>query len=259
MNAKYRLIPGCALLLAAATAPAKAQTIITDRPDFTESTATVPQGRFQLEAGYTYSTVGDLTAHEIGEGLIRYGLIPGLELRIGVPSFVSLSVDDAPADADGESGFADASLGLKLGLYESGIAEGLPSLSILLGSGIPTGSEEVGGADGWEPEAIVALSWAFTPTLSLGANMGYAQRVVGDFRYDETFGSVAAGFPLFGAMSGFIEYFGIRPEEDSDESYVDGGITYLLSPTFQLDARVGMGVGDSEDAMFFGVGLAKLF
>ena len=55
--------------------------ISTDRPKFTLPTQTVPDGRFQVEAGYTYSTMGDRTSHQIGEALFRMGLIPGLELR----------------------------------------------------------------------------------------------------------------------------------------------------------------------------------
>lgn len=268
MSANYRVMLGGALLLAATSAPASAQTIITDRPDFTESTATVPQGRFQIEAGYTYATIGDLTAHEIGEGLIRYGVIPGLELRIGVPSFLMVSFPDdlGPISADGEdTGFGESSVGLKLGLYESGLAEGLPSVALLVGTTLPGGNQEVGASPPWEPSAVLALGWSFTETLTLGANVGYTQRVtpiVNEDRFDEFSASVAVGFPIFGSMSGFAEYFAIRPnfeDFDLDEDYVDGGITYLLSPTFQLDARVGLGVGDTEDAMFFGVGLAKLF
>ena len=260
MNANHRLLFGGAILLAAAATPASAQTIVTDRPDFTESTATVPDGRFQLEAGYTYASVGDFTGHEIGEGLLRWGLIPGLELRLGIPSYLSISQDGA--DGADASGLGDASVGVKLGLYESGMAEGLPSVSLILGSGIPTGNEDVTGSDGWEPEAIVALGWSFTPSLSLGANVGYAQRsLVGfDDSIDEFFTSIAAGFPLVGGLNGFAEYYAIRPDLDgADEDYINGGVMYLLSPTLQLDARIGMGIGDTDDAMFFGAGLAKLF
>lgn len=257
MSAKRFLLMSGAVVVASTAAPLSAQTIVTDRPDFTESTATVPDGRFQIEAGYTYSTVGDWTNHEIGEGLIRYGVIPGLELRLDVPTYVSQSLDDAE-----ESGFTNVGAGIKLGLYDSGLAEGLPSVALLLGTGIPTGSEDIGQGEGWEPEAILALGWQFTESLSLGANVGYAQRTFPGFpdRWDEFSASIAAGFPLFGGLNGFAEYFAIRPElDDIDEDYIDGGVTYLLSPTFQLDARVGLGVGDTEDAMFFGVGLAKLF
>jgi len=261
MSAQRFFLMTGALALASTTAPLSAQTIVTDRPDFTESTATVPDGRIQIEAGYTYSTFGDFSGHEIGEGLIRYGLIPGLELRLGVPSFVSYSADEGAEDSD-DSGFADASAGIKLALFESGLAEGLPSVSLLLGTGIPTGNAEITGSDGWEPQAVLALGWQFTETLSLGANAGYVQRrIFGlDDATDEFSASIAAGFPLFAGLNGFAEYFAIRPDlDDSDEDYVDGGVTYLLSPTFQLDARVGMGIGDTDDAMFFGIGFARLF
>ncbi|MFQ5990494.1 MAG: hypothetical protein ACE5K9_11330 [Candidatus Methylomirabilales bacterium] len=36
----------------------KPDPLVTDRPDFTESTETVAPGRFQIEAGYTFSRPG---------------------------------------------------------------------------------------------------------------------------------------------------------------------------------------------------------
>jgi hypothetical protein len=244
--------------------PAASQ-IVTDRPDFTESTATVPQGRVQIEAGYTLLKIDDATEHQIGEGLLRLGIIPGLEARVGIPTFHSQSIEtDGLIELEREeSGFGDASVGMKLGLYESGMSEGLPSLSLLLGSSIPLGDDDF-GADGWEPEAILALGWSLAPRLDLGVNAGYAQRVdddlVGDDdRFNETWGSIALGFPIAGSLAGFGEYFAIRPDEGIDQDFIDAGVTYLLSETFQLDARVGKGLGDTDDAVFFGVGLAKLF
>lgn len=243
------------LLLAASVAPAAAQeTIVTDRPEFTVGTGSVLPGVYQLEAGYTFFRFGNTDTHRIGEALIRTGVIEGLELRILLPSFLS--------DADA-SGIGDANLGMKLGLFESGVSEGLPSMSLLLGTGVPIGDEDF-GADGWEPEAKLLLGWALTERLGLGANVNYTQRDpdFGD-RYDEWGASVSLGFPLTRRLSGFGEYFAIRPDfggDAGDRDYVDGGITFLLSDDFQLDARVGVGVDSPEDDDFFvGAGISKRF
>lgn len=261
MNATFKGILGAGVLVFAATLPAGAQ-IVTDRPDFTESTVTVPDGRFQIEAGYTYLSLGEFTTHQIGEALLRYGLIPGLELRAELPSFYSMSGEvGGPLDLEvDESGIGDAGLGMKLGLYEAGMAEGIPSVSILLGTSVPTGDDDF-GSDGWEPEAVLALGWEFAPRLELGANVGYAQRALGDDdNFDEFLASIALAAPFTSRLGGFVEYFAIRPDLDgADEDYIDGGVTFLVTPDFQLDARIGFGVGDTEDAMFFGVGLGKLF
>lgn len=234
--------------------------ISTDRPTFTERTTTVPDGRFQLEAGYTYRSAGDLTGHVLGEALLRAGLIPGLELRAELPSFVSQKFDGLLGE-DEESGWTDAGIGMKLGLYEAGMAEGLPSISLLLGSSVPVGDDDF-GADGWEPEAIVALGWEFAPRLELGANVGYRQNDphFGD-RFDEWTASVALGLPVTSSIGAFVEYFALRPDIDGDDGddYIDGGVTFLLSPTFQLDGRAGFNLDGDADEMFFGVGLAKLF
>lgn len=252
---------GVSALLTAASAASAAAQIVTDRPNFTESTATVPSGRMQLEAGYTLFRATDFTGHQLGEGLLRIGLIPGLELRAGIPSYNTATREVGPAEFE-SSGFGDASIGMKLGLYESGMSEGLPSASLLLGTSIPLGDDDF-GADGLEPEAKLALGWSLAPRLDLGVNVNYTQRnpSFGD-NYDEWAASVALGFPLAGRLSGFGEYYAIRPDfpgDAGDEDVVGGGITFLLSPDFQLDARVGVELDSHADAMFFGVGFAKLF
>src|SRR5215207_9327340 len=61
--------------------------LVTDRPDFTESPATVGQGVVQLETGYTFTTdsAGGLrtTNHSFPESLWRIGMLADwLEFRI---------------------------------------------------------------------------------------------------------------------------------------------------------------------------------
>lgn len=254
------------LVVAASAAPADAQDVMSsDRPRFTERTVSVAPGTLQLEAGYTFARFGELDSHRLGEALVRFGVIPGLELRVGLPSFITANADVGPVEFD-ESGFGDAHLGMKLGLYESGLAEGLPSVALLLGTGVPTGDDDLPlSAESWEPEAKLALAWSFTERLGLGVNVNYAQRDP-EFvdRYDEWAASVALDLPLTARLSGFGEYFAIRPEFEgsgvAQRDYIAGGATWLLTPDLQLDARIGLGVDSpAEDDFFFGVGLATRF
>ena len=71
MNAKILRAPltgAATLVLVAATGgTATAQEpMVTDRPDFTESTSTVMPGVYQLEAGYTFARFGRTDTHQIG-------------------------------------------------------------------------------------------------------------------------------------------------------------------------------------------------
>ena len=78
--------------------PDLSSVLITDRPDFTESTVTVGKGIAQLEFGYTYIDTGDSNVHSLGEPLLRYGILTEwLELRLGVQ----------PLEEAGETGFSD--------------------------------------------------------------------------------------------------------------------------------------------------------
>ncbi len=73
---------------AASPEPEKPDSIVTDRPDFTEASSTVGKGRIQLEAGYTFirdrSGGVTTTSHSYPEALFRIGaLADWLEFRLG--------------------------------------------------------------------------------------------------------------------------------------------------------------------------------
>ena len=53
--------------------------LVTDRPDATESTETVPRGWFQAELGVGDEDLGEV----LGTGLLRIGLADRVELRLG--------------------------------------------------------------------------------------------------------------------------------------------------------------------------------
>jgi len=110
--------------------------LITDRPDFTESTEAVPLGRFQIEAGYTYTKEGDADAHNAPELLLRVGVFEGVELRIAWPNFTTI---DAPGDDI--DGLDDLNLGVKVKLLEQ---DGLiPHFGVIGELSIPTGADDL--------------------------------------------------------------------------------------------------------------------
>ena len=67
---------------------------------------------------------------------------------------------------------------------------------------------------------------------------------------------MALGIGLTDRWGAFVETYAILPEGSRpDELFVNGGVTFLTSDDFQLDARVGSAVaGNSWPNMFAGIG-----
>jgi hypothetical protein len=224
-----------------------ADALVTDRPDFTESAASVAPGRVQLEGGYTYSRLEGERSHTVGELLARFGAVDRLEFRLGINSLVFRSEPDSGDAAASQNrsvrGLEDLTVGLKVEVFRPSPSKpGLPQLGILAGTSLPTGRSDV-GANRIQPGALLAAGWDLTDWLTAGMNVGYAYPQDDDGRFDELSGSVALGFGLTQRLGAF-------------ENNADAGITYLLSPGFQLDARVGIGLGGPRPNFFVGAGAA---
>lgn len=243
-----------AALLLGAAAPAAAQdTLITDRPDFTESVAVVSPGRVQLEGGYTFTRTGDEEEHALGELLLRFPLSERVEARVGVNSYVWNRVPGARTD-----GFEDASLGFKLRLTNPSPRPGLrPEVALLAVTTLPTGTD-ASSANAWQPESKVALGWTLSERTGLGSNLGYTYAVDEGGRFHEGSASLALGYTLTERISSYVEAFGFVPSGDGREStaFLNGGLTHLLSADVQLDLRGGIGLAEARPNYFAGVGIA---
>jgi len=235
--------------------------LVTDRPDFTESTSTVPAGHYQLEGGYTFSRQGEEDAHTLGELLLRIGAGERWEARLGFGSYDR--IDPGIRGAAKLSGYEDPTLGIKIRLNEDDpdlLPPGHPHLAILLITTVPVGSDAL-TADDWQPEGKLALGWDLTDRLSLGANLIYAYPSDGGERFNQLAASLSAGFSLTGRLGVYLEAFGFSKEsaDGAAASYVNSGLTWLLSNDLQLDARIGAGLDDPRPNWFAGVGAAVRF
>lgn len=248
------LVPALALLLATLPGSLAAQTapLVTDRPDFTESTASVAPGRVQLESGYTLTRTDVTDAHDVGELLVRIGVAEPLELRLGANSW---HVADAPGGTT--SGWTGPAVGAKATLLEPGGDHPLvPSVALLAGTSLPAGHDEL-APSGAEPEATLALGWELTGRLSLGANLTRGRPLRDGERFGRTTASLAAGLSLTERLGTYLEAYTRRPSAPAggDTDVLNGGVTLLLGPDAQLDARLGAGLAGGPD-LVLGVGLA---
>ncbi|MFW6198305.1 MAG: transporter [Acidobacteriota bacterium] len=251
------LLPAIVVLLMSAPALAQqegeAEPLVTDRPDATESSETVRPGRVQLEGGYTFLDSGAVEEHSLGEVLARVGIVERLELRVGLNSFTWLQTP-----AGRVSGLSDTSIGLKAKVLQ-GRGTGLrhPTVAVLASTTLPTGADEL-SSDAAEPELRIAAAWELSDRVGLSSNVGWGwlNDPATDQRFHELLGSVALGYGIDDRWGAFVEYFGFYPEDEAgpDENFVDGGLTYLLTPDLQLDGRVGYRLDGAGDDFFVGFG-----
>lgn len=256
-----------AALLALAAAPVAAQGVpdlVTDRPDQTESAEVVPVSTLQVEAGALYlrdDSGGERLELLEGPGtLVRWGLAPRWELRFGWAGWIESQVERAGV-RDESSGVGDPELGAKLEL--AALDRGHPlDLALLAHVTLPAGDEEVASPRA-DPSLRLLGAHALTERIGLGWNAGWEAASFEDAAGDvHTLGrfvyTAALGFDLAPRWGAFVELFGDLPASDPAPAAhsFDGGVTFLVTPTLQLDLAAGVGLdGDAPDR-FVGLGLS---
>lgn len=227
--------------------------LVTDRPDFTESTEVVRRGHVQVEGGYTFSRMGSEHRHAFGEVLVRVPVSARLELRFALNSYLVVRWHGGE-----RSGFEDGVLGFKLklleGLEERDVAR--PAVALLVATSVPTGGPAY-GESGLQPEVKLALAWPVSHRLSVSSNLIAAVPRERGERFLQFAASLSAGCSLGERVAGYVEVYGFEPAERGGPSlaYANGGLTLLLSPDHQLDVRAGRALNAADTHYFVGVGL----
>lgn len=255
--ARGALAASLALLAGCATGRAYHDSIVTDRPDFTESPVAVPRGAVQLEMGDTYERTDGVRANTAGEMLFRIGVRSGAELRVGVPSFLRMQAGAPVGRADALTGFGDSYLGAKLDLIAEREERSLvPTMAIIVGSGLPTGSSAF-RSRGPSPETKLLFGWSLSERWGLASNLNYSSSDEGDGRTQEAAASVSFAYSASERVGAYAEWFGGRPSAGAAAHYANGGVTYLLTSNQQLDLRAGTGLGGNRRDFFVGLGLSR--
>lgn len=241
--------------------------LVTDRPDFTESTDAVPYGHFQLEMGYTFTYDREQTdrvhSHTAPEGLLRLGMLENFELRIGWDGYQwSENLFETQTRAgrsvrreEWTQDSIDMSLGLKYKFLEQ---DGLlPHFGVIAEVSVPSGSGEASSGD---VDPTVVLLWAYdlADGLSVAGNVGLGVPTDPEERFFQTTGSLSFAVALTDRLGAYVEYFGFYPNtarSDCAHSF-NGGFTYLITENFQVDIRAGMGLNEEADDFFTGAGFA---
>jgi hypothetical protein len=230
--------------------------LVTDRPDATESSSTLPPGSFQIETGFSFFNIDneEFETQDFGLGntLFRYGLFDNFELRLS-SFYGNTKVHFKELNSDSTyAGLGALTAGFKVFIHEE---EGwIPEFSIIADITLRhIGSEDFRPTYSF-PTARLAASHTLTKNLSLGYNFGFA--------YD---GEIADGFFVFSTALGyritpgigaFIEIFGDFDHANLPHNMLDGGFTFLVRHNLQLDASAGIALAAESDIYFVSAGLS---
>lgn len=220
------------LILTSLKGVVHAQEIVTDRPDQTESSSTIPHKSIQIEMGFGSGKYDHERLTLLPTTLLRYGLSRNVELR-----FVEqLANFDNESTSTSEFGLSDIELGLKLKILEKeDVNAKIALISHLI---IPTGSSELTNTNFGTINKL-AFSHEINNFLDLGYNLGY--NYFGTGNGDLTY-SLVLGIGLSDKIGMYVETFGEYSDFAEITPNVDSGLTYLVKENLQLDFSFGLGL-----------------
>jgi len=229
-----------------------AQTIITDRPDQTESSSTVERGSVQIESGILITQNEILNQFNIP--IIEKNIyLPSTLFRLGLTDKIELRVFNQYqynyTQINSVNGFNNLELGLKIQLFKK--ENNMTELAFLSHISIPTAPSTFNENSGKYIGLInkLCISHHLNNQIGIGYNLGYNYFDSGlsDYTY-----SLVVGFKLNERISAYIEPYGQISEFEDSEANINMGMTYLIKDNLQLDYSYGAGLNNISNFMSIG-------
>ena len=213
------------------------QEIITDRPDQTESSSTIPINSFQIETGMLFEQVDacnfESNTWSLPTTLLRFGITKIIELRLA-NQFSSIYSKNEEQTYN--FGFGDLEFGTKIQILRN---ENINTeIAFITHIVFPFGDKRISNEQLGSISKL-SISHQIANNVSIGYNIGY--NYFGQSNGIGTY-SVAIGFGLGEKLGFYIEPYGEWINFETWASNLDGGFTYLLQPNIQLDISYGVGL-----------------
>ncbi len=229
----------------------KAQ-IVTDRPDQTEASSTIPNHALQVESGILTGYQDDVRQLVLPNTLLRYGLTDKVEFRF-ITQLEINNYNDTIME-----GMSDLWVGTKIQLFKK--PESNTEVAFLTHLSVPTGSKVItSGSYGIYSRLL--LSHRINDFLNLGYNIGYDYTGIGLESQTANRGSfiytASLGISINDSVGAYIESFGEFGNLERHMSSFDAGFIYQPSSHIQLDFSFGLGL--NHDMNYTSIGCSWLF
>jgi Putative MetA-pathway of phenol degradation len=250
-------------VLSLTTPASAADPITTDRPDVVESSLTVGRGRFQIETSIARERDKDAGARTTvftTPTLLRLGVSENVELRFETEGYVRAKLSDPAAGIEErESGYADASLGVKWHVLDG---KGLrPSAAMLLHADIDSGSRPFRG-EGVRPSLRMPFEWELANDFSLGIMPGIVYDKTNGARHASGILAAVLGKEWTPRFRSFVEVAAERIASSRHGGSIvtyNTGVAYLLTDNVQIDTAVSWAANHNTPDFAWTVGLSIRF
>ncbi|SFI52907.1 transporter [Halpernia frigidisoli] len=213
-----------------------------DRPDQTETSATVPLHYFQMENGYVYEQINKVENSQQFPGILfKYGIGESTELRL-ITQFNFDKIDDLKKNK-----FQPITLGFKTNLIKG--KNKIPNISFL--GHLSFFAKDDNGRNRIIPEFKFLFDYNLFETVSLGYNLGMEWDNNLNENYTYTFTIAKAVSPK---LNIFVEAYGFVSPIISADHRLDGGFTYFLSNNSAIDLSAGKGLSKFSPDYFVSFG-----
>jgi hypothetical protein len=245
------------LALAGAARADGAEGLVTDRPDFVESSDVVGRGRFQLETGLA-STREEAGQRELATPtLFRLGVSDTLELRLETDGWSRRTGDGATT-----SGMNDTTWGFKWRQQAGDEPSDRPGVAWLFDVAFPTGSTAFRG-DGARPQLRAVAEWDLPHDFSVGVMPGLTlDRRDDGHRFLSGLLAVTVGHDLGQGWHAFGEVAARRiasSPNGGSQVTLDTGLAWAVSPDVQFDVAFAHGLVDASPRLEADAGVSIRF
>lgn len=243
-----------------------ADALVTDRPDFVESSDVVGRGRVQIETGLGFErneADGLKTRTRSTPTLLRLGFRDDMEFRVETDGLLrTRTQDQATGLTQTERGTADTSIGIKWRVQEGDEARGTPGMAWLAHVDLDTGSKAFRG-QGLRPSLRFVAEWDLPHDMSIGVMPGVvADKADDGSRFASGLFAVTLGKGWSPAWHTFVEIAAQQLASRAHGGNVvsfDFGATYLVNDALQLDLSASRGLTRDTPDLQWGVGVSYRF
>ena len=249
---KYRLLSLAAWSFSVYSAPGM-RPLTTDRPDTTESPNTVDAGHFQFEMELAnWSRDGGGREFSLGEINAKIGLDASTDLQVVIPFYTQVR--------DGGEGFGDVQIRLKRNLW--GNDAGSTALGLMPFVKIPSADSDLGNGK-FEGGLIVVFGFDGPAAWSCAvmAEVDLKADHEGGGSHFEGLTSATMSHEVTETTGVFFEFVSILSTElgSAWEAYFNTGMTWAITPAWQIDAGIRVGLTDAATDLKPFLGASRKF